>query len=262
MTNFKKLPGIQLFSLKGKSAIITGGSKGLGFAMAAGLASAGANVMLVARNQEECEQSAKEIAEEYQVKAIGFSADVTQGDQMNAMAAKALESFGSIDILINSAGINIRGAIDELTEEDFKKVMDINVNGTWLASKAVISQMKNQKKGSIINLASTLGLVGLANRTPYTASKGAIVNMTKALGLELAPWNINVNAICPGPFLTEMNLPIADTEEGKKFIVGATALARWGELKEIQGAALFLASDAATYMVVSMVTVDGGWTAR
>ena len=97
MTNFKKLPGIQLFSLKGKSAIITGGSKGLGFAMAAGLASAGANVMLVARNQEECEQSAKEIAEEYQVKAIGFSADVTQGDQMNAMAAKALESFGSID---------------------------------------------------------------------------------------------------------------------------------------------------------------------
>ncbi|HAZ26179.1 MAG TPA: 2-deoxy-D-gluconate 3-dehydrogenase, partial [Algoriphagus sp.] len=196
------------------------------------------------------------------VKAIGFSADVTQGDQMNAMAAKALESFGSIDILINSAGINIRGAIDELTEEDFKKVMDINVNGTWLASKAVISQMKNQKKGSIINLASTLGLVGLANRTPYTASKGAIVNMTKALGLELAPWNINVNAICPGPFLTEMNLPIADTEEGKKFIVGATALARWGELKEIQGAALFLASDAATYMVGSMVTVDGGWTAR
>ncbi|HAH38105.1 MAG TPA: 2-deoxy-D-gluconate 3-dehydrogenase, partial [Algoriphagus sp.] len=149
-----------------------------------------------------------------------------------------------------------------LTEEDFKKVMDINVNGTWLASKAVISQMKNQKKGSIINLASTLGLVGLANRTPYTASKGAIVNMTKALGLELAPWNINVNAICPGPFLTEMNLPIADTEEGKKFIVGATALARWGELKEIQGAALFLASDAATYMVGSMVTVDGGWTAR
>jgi NAD(P)-dependent dehydrogenase (short-subunit alcohol dehydrogenase family) len=262
MTNFKKLPGIQLFSLKGKSAIITGGSKGLGFAMAAGLASAGANVMLVARNQGECEQSANEIAEEYQVKAIGFSADVTQADQMNAMAAKALESFGSIDILINSAGINIRGAIDELTEEDFKKVMDINVNGTWLASKAVISQMKNQKKGSIINLASTLGLVGLANRTPYTASKGAIVNMTKALGLELAPWNINVNAICPGPFLTEMNLPIADTEEGKKFIVGATALARWGELKEIQGAALFLASDAATYMVGSMVTVDGGWTAR
>jgi gluconate 5-dehydrogenase len=164
--------------------------------------------------------------------------------------------------LINSAGINIRGAIDDLSLADFAKVMEVNVTGTWLASRAAIPYMKEQKKGAIINLASTLGLVGLANRTPYTASKGAVVQMTRALALELAPWNINVNAICPGPFLTEMNLPIADTEEGKKFIVGATALGRWGELKEIQGAAIFLSSDAATYMVGSMVTVDGGWTAR
>jgi gluconate 5-dehydrogenase len=105
-------------------------------------------------------------------------------------------------------------------------------------------------------------LVGFSNRTPYASSKGAVVQMTRALAIELAPWNINVNAICPGPFLTEMNLPIAGTEEGEKFIVGATALGRWGELKEIQGAAIFLASDAATYLVGSMLTVDGGWTAR
>jgi gluconate 5-dehydrogenase len=262
MTDFSKLPGIGLFSMKGKAALITGGSKGLGLAMAAGLASAGADVMLVARNEEECKQAAAEIAQEYGVKAIGFAGDVTKSADMEAMAQKALDTFGRIDTLINSAGINIRGAIDEISEEDFKKVMDINVNGTWLASKAVIPTMKNQKSGAIINLASTLGLVGLANRTPYTASKGAIVNMTKALGLELSPWNINVNAICPGPFLTEMNAPIADTEEGKKFIVGATALGRWGELKEIQGVAIFLSSPAATYMVGSMVTVDGGWTAR
>jgi gluconate 5-dehydrogenase len=122
--------------------------------------------------------------------------------------------------------------------------------------------MKKAGGGKIINLASTLGLVGLANRTPYTASKGAVVQMTRALGLELAPFNINVNAICPGPFLTEMNLAIADSEESKKFIVGATALGRWAELREIQGAAIFLASDAASYMVGSMLTVDGGWTAR
>lgn len=262
MTDFSKLPGIELFSQKGKAAIITGGSKGLGFAMAAGLASAGSDVMLVSRNQSECDAAAEEIASEYGVKALGFAADVTQASEMEAMAQAALRAFGKIDTLINSAGINIRGAIDELSEEDFKKVMDINVNGTWLASKAVIPNMKSNKRGSIINLASTLGLVGLANRTPYTASKGAVVNMTKALALELAPWNITVNAICPGPFLTEMNEPIANTEEGKKFIVGATALARWGELKEIQGAAIFLASDAGTYMVGSMVTVDGGWTAR
>jgi len=104
--------------------------------------------------------------------------------------------------------------------------------------------------------------VGLANRTPYTTSKGAIVQMTRALALELAPFGININAICPGPFLTEMNIPIADTEEAKNFIVGATALGRWGELEEIQGAALYLASDAASYTTGSMLTVDGGWTAK
>lgn len=261
-TTVSELPGIKLFDLTGRAAIITGGSKGLGQAMAAGLASAGANVMLVSRTLEEGQIAADEISKTYGVKAIAFQADVVKEDQTIAMAKAAMEAFGRIDVLINSAGINIRGAIDELTLEDFQKVMDINVTGTWLCCRAVTPYMKEAKSGSIINLASTLGLVGLANRTPYTSSKGAVVQMTRALGLEFAPFNINVNAICPGPFLTEMNLPIADTEEGKKFIVGATALARWGELKEIQGAAIFLASDASNYMVGSMVTVDGGWTAR
>ena len=173
-----------------------------------------------------------------------------------------MDTFGRIDVLINNAGINIRGAIDELTYEEFQKVMEVNVNGLWLASKAVVPHMKKAGWGRIINLASTLGLVGLANRTPYTSSKGAVVQMTRALGLELAPFNICVNAICPGPFLTEMNLPIADSEEAKKFIVGATAMARWGELKEIQGVAIFLASEASSYVTGSMLTVDGGWTAK
>ncbi|WKN43490.1 SDR family NAD(P)-dependent oxidoreductase [Tunicatimonas pelagia] len=258
----KKLPGISQFDLSGRSAIITGGSKGLGFAMAAGLTSAGANVMLVNRNPEEGEQAAKQLNDTYETKATFFSADVTVKDQTEAMAQAALDAFGRIDILINSAGINIRGAIDELTESEFKQVMDVNVTGTWLCCRAVTPYMKKQQRGSIINLASTLGLVGLANRTPYTASKGAVVQMTRALALELASFNINVNAICPGPFLTEMNVSIAETEEAKQFIVGATALGRWGKLKEVQGAAIFLASDAASYMVGSMLTVDGGWTAR
>ncbi|AEI51299.1 SDR family NAD(P)-dependent oxidoreductase [Runella slithyformis] len=255
-------PGIKQFDLTGKAAIITGGSKGLGLAMAAGLASAGANLLIVNRNAAEGVQAARTLSEEFGIKAFSFSADTTDVAQTEAMAKAAMDAFGRIDILINSAGINIRGAIDEVTPEDFKKVMDVNVNGTWLSARAVTPYMKQQQRGSIINMASTLGLVGLANRTPYTSSKGAVVQMTRALALELAPFHINVNAICPGPFLTEMNLPIADTEESKKFIVGATALGRWGLLREIQGAAIFLASDAASYMVGSILTVDGGWTAK
>lgn len=256
------LPGIALFKMTGKNAIITGGSKGLGYAMAAALASAGANIVLVNRNAQEGLEAAAQLEKDYGIKATGHAADVTQLEQMDEVAAKVGNEFGSVDVLINSAGINIRGAIDELTKDDFHKVMQVNVDGTWNACKAVTPYMKKQGRGSIINMASTLGLVGLANRTPYATSKGAVVQLTRALGLELAPFNINVNAICPGPFLTEMNIPIAHTEEAKKFVVGATALGRWGELKEIQGAALFLASDAGTYMVGSMLTVDGGWTAK
>ena len=260
--NNQPLPGIKQFDLSGRAAIITGGSKGLGLAMAAGLASAGARVMLVNRNADEGAQAARELSRDFGVQAVSFAADITKPEQAEAMVNAAMDTFGQIDILINSAGINIRGAIDDLSPDDFRAVMDVNVYGTWLCCRAVTPFMKKAGSGKIINLASTLGLVGLANRTPYTASKGAVVQMTRALGLELAPFNINVNAICPGPFLTEMNLPIADSEESKKFIVGATALARWGELREIQGAAIFLASDAASYMVGSMLTVDGGWTAR
>lgn len=258
----EKLPGIKQFDLSGKTAIITGGSKGLGLAMAEGLASAGANIVLVNRNSEEGKTAASFLTQSYPVKAMSYAADITQEEQVNAMVQEVMGTFGRIDILINSAGINIRGPINELSLDQFNEVMQVNVTGTWLCCKAVVPHMKDQKRGSIINLASTLGLVGLANRTPYTSSKGAVVQMTRALGLELAPYNINVNAICPGPFLTEMNIPVADTEEVKKFIVGATALARWGELREIQGAAIFLASEASSYMVGSMLTVDGGWTAK
>lgn len=256
------LPGIHQFNLSGRAAIITGGSKGLGLAMAAGLASAGCRVMLVNRSADEGQQAAGQLSRDFGTEAVAFAADVTNQAQTEAMTQAALAQFGRIDILINSAGINIRGAIDDVAPDDFRKVMDVNVTGTWLCCRAVTPVMKAAGRGKIINLASTLGLVGLANRTPYTASKGAVVQMTRALALELAPFNINVNAICPGPFLTDMNVPIADTDEGRKFVVGATALGRWADLREIQGAAIFLASDAATYMVGSMLTVDGGWTAK
>jgi gluconate 5-dehydrogenase len=218
--------------------------------------------MLVNRTPDDGTKAAEGLRIEYGTSVISFAADITVPSEIATMVNAAIEAFGKVDILINSAGINIRGPIDEVTPEDFNRVMNVNVNGTWLCCRAVTPHMKQNKSGSIINMASTLGLIGLANRTPYTSSKGAVVQMTRALGLELAPYNINVNAICPGPFLTEMNIPIADSDEARNFIVGATAVGRWGELREIQGAAIFLASPAASYMVGSMLTVDGGWTAK
>ncbi len=249
-----------LFQLENVVALITGGSKGLGKTMAAGLAAHGAKVAICSRNQSEATAAADEIASEHKTSAIGIECDVTNPDQVDAMVKQVGETLGTVNVLINNAGINIRGPIDELSYEDFRKVQQINVDGVWLTAKAVVPGMKAAGGGRIINLASTLGLVGLANRTPYTSSKGAVVQMTRALALELAPHNILCNAICPGPFLTDMNVPIKDSEEAKKFIVGAVPLGRWGELNEIAGIAVFLSSPAASYVTGAMFPIDGGWT--
>ena len=258
----KKLPGINLFDLTGKTAIVTGGSQGMGLAMAEGLASAGANLVIANRNKSNGIAAAERIKKLYNVEAISTTVDVTQEAQTLRMAKVAMDTYGTIDILINNAGISIRGGIEELSLDNFKKVMDVNVTGAWLCTKAVTPHMKANKSGRIINVGSTLGLVGYADRSTYVTSKGALVNMTKGLALELAPWNINVNAICPGPFLTEMNRANADSLESKKMISDSTAVNRYGDLKEIQGIAIYLASAAASYTVGSVISVDGGWVAK
>ena len=253
--------GLAQFDLSGRVAVVTGGSKGLGQSIADGLASAGASVLLASRHAEEVERAAEAIAARHGTEAAGIAADITEPQQVEALFAEVDRRFGHLDVLVNNAGINIRGAIGDLTLEHFRQVQAVNVDGLWLCSRAATVRMRAAGRGSIINLASTLGVVGLAGRTPYAMSKGAVVQMSRTLALELAADGVRVNAICPGPFLTPMNEPIAETDEARDFIVGATALGRWGRMHEIQGAAIFLASEASSYVTGSLLMVDGGWTA-
>ena len=254
--------GLELFNLTGKTALVTGGSKGLGKSMARGLAQAGAKIALCSRNGNEAQQAADEIAKDFEVQTLAFECDVTSEEEVSSMMEETFQKLGSLDVLINNAGINIRNPIEELSLDDFKQVMDINVTGPWLCCRAALPYLKQGKDARVINISSTLGAVALAGRTPYASSKGAVTMMTKVLALEWAPLGINVNAICPGPFLTEMNIPIKDSPDAKKFIIGAVCLERWGEMPEIQGAANFLASSASSFVTGTTLFVDGGWTAR
>lgn len=260
--DLKTLAGIRQFDLTGQVALITGGSKGLGAAIAAGLASAGATTVIASRGHSEAEAVAAEIAAGFGTRSLPILVDVTQPASVELMVKSVMDQTGRVDILVNSAGINIRGSIADLTYEQFQQVQKTNVDGTWLCCKAVLPHMKKAGYGRLVNIASTLGVVGLANRSPYATSKGAVVLMTRALGLELASTGIVCNALCPGPFLTPMNIPIAESGEAQKNIISAVAMERWGTLNEIQGAAILLSSPAASYMTGSLITVDGGWTAR
>lgn len=253
---------MDLFRLDGQVAIVVGGSRGLGESIALGFAQAGAKTVICSRSEEDCRKAASDIESRAKQQSLGMAIDVTDASSVDQLFAEVHKKFGRIDILVNSAGINARAQIDECDPDTFRQVIDVNLTGSWLCCRAATRTMKEQKSGSIINIGSALSKVALPERTPYCSSKFGIIGLTQALSLELAPYSVRCNAICPGAFLTEMNKPLLKDPERTKAVVGQMALNRWGEMHEIRGAALFLASPASTFVTGSSFYVDAGWTAK
>jgi NAD(P)-dependent dehydrogenase (short-subunit alcohol dehydrogenase family) len=241
--------------------VITGGSKGLGRAMAVALGAAGATIALVSRDKTQLEATA-EAARNSGGTAHTFKADVTQESDVQHLAAALKEQFGAVHILINNAGINIRKPVTDFELDEWKRVLDTNLTGPFLMCRSLVPLMRGQGYGRIINMTSIMSHVSMPHRCAYSASKAGLLGFTRALALELAPEGITVNGISPGPIATEMNLPITQNPELNQQFVSRIPLGRWGRVEEIGQLALYLCSEPAGFITGADLLIDGGWCAQ
>lgn len=250
---------MDLFDLSGKVALVTGASRGLGRAMAKGLARAGADLVLCARSEADLAAATAEIMEMGR-RAVSIHLDVLNSESVERAVKRALDEMGKIDVLVNNAGVNVRKTVVELAEEEWDRVLDTNLKGYFLVGRAVGRHMISRGSGKVINVASILGAVGLPNQVAYASSKGGVIQMTKVMALEWAPYHINVNAIAPTYFETPLVAVLRNDPERYKFILERTPMGRWGQPQELEGIVVFLASRASDFITGQTIFVDGGWT--
>jgi NAD(P)-dependent dehydrogenase (short-subunit alcohol dehydrogenase family) len=247
--------------LTGKVAVITGASKGLGRAMALALGGAGARLALVSRDRQQLKATA-EAAHALGAEAKIFQTDVTKEEEVRRLEKEVIDGFGHVQILINNAGINIRKPVIDFTLAEWRAVLDTNLTGAFLACRSFVPDMKGQGYGRILNLTSIMSHVALPGRSAYAASKSGLLGFTRALALELAPDQITVNGISPGPIATEMNTPIIQNPEANQQFISRIPLGRWGKVEEVGQLALYLCSEEAGFITGADILIDGGWTAQ
>ena len=250
---------LKLFDLTGRRALVTGSSQGIGLALAGGLAEAGATVVLNARNQARLAEAAESLrARGHKVEVASF--DVTDSAAVEAAIAGIEAGSGPIDILCNNAGVNLRGPLEEMPDETWHTVLATNLHSAFYCARSVARRMIPRRRGKIINTCSVMSMMGRATTGPYTTTKGALGMLTKAMCADWAKHNIQANGIAPGFFSTELTAPLKANVQFNDWLCARTPAGRWGELPELMGAAVFLASDASSYINGHLLYVDGGMT--
>jgi NAD(P)-dependent dehydrogenase (short-subunit alcohol dehydrogenase family) len=247
-----------LFQVANRVALVTGGSKGLGFAMARALAEAGADIVISSRHEDELCKALEEILAGTGRKGAYVVADMSKRADVKRLAQTALDKMGRVDILVNNAGTNVPQPIDEISDEVWDNVMEINLNSIMVLTRALVPQMKQRKWGRIVHISSIMGFVSKEKRNVYSATKTALRGFARATALDLGEFGITVNCIAPGPFLTDLPMGIL-TEQEKKDFARTTAMNRWGDPKELAGPILLLCSDAGSYITGTTMVVDGGF---